>query len=84
LNDKKIKRMLSWKEWNEVADHEDTVDLACEANDQGLIPLECRRCSTKIFDGIEKRRVHRVIVETSTHCPICGLKDTRKVAKRKK
>lgn len=79
-----VKKMWAWEEWDKVAYDENTVDLSHEANDQGLIPLECRRCSTKVFDRIEKRRVHRIIVETATQCPICGLKDTRKVSKRKK
>ena len=82
--------MWSWQDWSESA--ETTLDLAYEANDLGLIPLECqgrlrptnRTCKTKLFNAPQKRRQGGLPYQR-VYCLLCGWEDWRKVGlKRKK
>lgn len=76
--------MFSWEEWLNEA--ETTLDLAYEANDQGLIPLECegrlpssgRKCSTKLFNAPQKRKQGGVAYQRVC-CLLCGWQSWRKV-----
>lgn len=69
--------MWSWENWN--TDAETTLDLSYEANEQGLIPLECparlpssrRTCSTKLFNAQQKRRQGGIAYQR-VQCLLCG------------
>lgn len=71
------KPMWKWEDWGEAA--EKTLDLAYEANDQGVIPLECpgrlpsshRTCSTKLFNAPQKRRQGGIAYQRVC-CLLCG------------
>lgn len=83
-------KMWSWQEWSENA--ETTLDLAYEANELGLIPLECpcrfsvtrRQCKAKLFNAPQKK-IQNGVKYQKVQCLLCGCEGWRKIGlKRRK
>lgn len=84
--------MFNWQEWEDVVDQPQTIDLSAQTNEEGYIPLECpgkisptgRKCSSKLLDGIGRKKNKGKVVGRSVHCTICGFSGWRKVAQKRK
>ncbi|HNC59894.1 MAG TPA: hypothetical protein PLP33_31020 [Leptospiraceae bacterium] len=82
-------KMWSWQDWSESA--ETTLDLSYEANELGLIPLECpckfsvthRQCKAKLFNAPQKKKIKGKDYQL-VRCLLCGCVDWRKIGLKKK